>query len=101
MSIAASVIAEVHERSAGHCEGCGRVLPAEGGVMHHRKLRSHGGSDQVENLMELHAICHTGHRYSVHGAPARSMRLHHIVAEGEQPEDSVPIVELRLFKVRF
>jgi len=99
--IPATVIAEVHARSAGYCEACTRPLGADGGVFHHRKLRSRGGQDTAVNLMELHPVCHNGHRYSIHGAPDRSERLGHMVAAGVDPATVAVIAEPNLFAVRF
>ena len=40
----------IEERSGGVCEGCGRRPATE---MHHRKYRSRGGKDTVENGYHL------------------------------------------------
>ena len=91
------VIDEVHQRSNEHCEACGRSLPAEGGVMHHRKLRKQGGKDEAINLMEVHSVCHNGHTYAIHSKVKRSQRLGHIVKMGFDPADVAVQVEPNLF----
>jgi RNA-directed DNA polymerase len=43
----------------GHCLVCGQPLRLEGGWhVHHLLWRSHGGTDQIENLVLLHPNCH-------------------------------------------
>ena len=51
-------------RADGCCERCGRW--AEGGSLHHRKLRSQGGRDTVANLVLLHGSGVTGCHGHVH-----------------------------------
>lgn len=46
----------VLERAAGHCEACG--WPGSELILHHRKLRSQGGEDTVDNLLGVHPSCH-------------------------------------------
>lgn len=48
-------------RSGGYCEGCGRELAAE---KHHRQYRSRGGSNLVENGLDL---CGLGNTSGCHG----------------------------------
>jgi HNH endonuclease len=100
VSISKATAAEVHERSDGFCEACGGRLGAYGGVFHHRKLRSRGGRDDAVNLMEVHPVCHNGHRYSIHGAPDRSERLGHMVASGKDPAAKSVTVCPALFKTK-
>lgn len=75
----------VLERAAGYCERCGKfeVSPA----LHHRKLRSQGGEDAVENLV---AICHPCHNMStdaVHMNPAKAKVQGYIVPSWADPSD--------------
>ena len=98
--ISAATAAEVHQRADGHCEACTLPLGVDGGVFHHRKLRSRGGLDDAVNLMEVHMVCHTGHARSIHGCPARSDRLGHMVSAGADPADVPVIVAVDLFALR-
>jgi RNA-directed DNA polymerase len=44
---------------AGKCPICGEPLTLAGGWhVHHLRWRSHGGSDQIDNLVLLHPNCH-------------------------------------------
>lgn len=80
MSIPPLVVATIHERAEGHCEGCG--LPLSGKVdLHHRKLRSQGGAHTVENLIAVH---HRGHM-AIHANPKRSYELGHMVRGSSDP----------------
>lgn len=100
MTITAETVALVHARSGGYCEACTRMLPVEGGQLHHRQLRKQGGSDEAINLMEVHMVCHNGHAYSIHGCPKRSKRLGHIVPEWDDPAVVEVIAAPDLFKLR-
>lgn len=82
----------VEARSGGLCEGCGLVRADE---IHHRKFRSRGGSNDVENLLHL---CGSGNHSGCHGAahgapptPERCSALGWAVAKWEDPLD-VPLV---------
>lgn len=92
-----AVAEEVHDRADGRCEACGGYLGYDGGCFHHRLARKHGGKDEVVNLMEVHPLCHNGHRYSIHGAPKRSRRLGHIVPSGDDPAEKAVEVCPALF----
>jgi 5-methylcytosine-specific restriction endonuclease McrA len=59
------VAPQVIRRAMGMCEIC---KAKAGDVIHHRKLRSQGGTNALANLMLL---CDACHRY-VHGHPAMS-----------------------------
>lgn len=61
----------LYERCKGMCEFCGGVLP-ESWAAHHRKLRSQGGKDDIENVVALHHECHNLGTNSVHLNPQRS-----------------------------
>jgi hypothetical protein len=65
------VIAEtVLKRAQGHCERCGK--PTADPALHHRKLKSRGGKDEVSNLV---AICHPCHNLgtdSIHLNPSQA-----------------------------
>ena len=46
------------KRCGGRCEFCGITLDFETFEAHHRKFRSRGGLDRIENLVALCADCH-------------------------------------------
>ena len=52
-------------RCQGYCEKCGFGL-TEDFALHHRKLRSRGGKDTIDNLVALHHKCHNLGTDSVH-----------------------------------
>jgi len=58
----------VLERAKGYCEVCG--LPGDNFALHHRRLRSQGGLDQVCNLIAVHHGCHNLNTNSIHNNPA-------------------------------
>jgi len=47
---------QILRRDAWRCQYCGTMSNLE---VHHRKFRSHSGSDFEENLITLCAACHT------------------------------------------
>lgn len=61
MSWPVSVRRLVDVRSGGVCEGCGK---RPGANLHHRKYRSRGGPDTVENALWL---CGSGNHTGCHG----------------------------------
>ena len=74
----------------GYCRACGKALGAAG-VVHHRKLRSQGGTDDLGNLAVLHTDCHL----AVHANPAAARDAGLIVSAYADPLD-VPMGRLRL-----
>jgi hypothetical protein len=52
-------------RCGGYCEKCGGGLE-ESFALHHRKLKSRGGKDTIDNLLALHHQCHNLGTNSVH-----------------------------------
>lgn len=52
-------------RANGFCEKCGITL-AESWALHHRKLKSRGGKDEIANVVALHHHCHNLGTNSVH-----------------------------------
>lgn len=67
-----SVKPQVRERSGGLCEA--RVSPrcsGRGTHVHHRQLRSQGGTNDVENLLDVCVSCHS----FIHANPAKSYAL--------------------------
>ena len=78
------VIAEtVLARANGYCEVCG--LPGDDFALHHRKLKSRGGKDAVENLIALHHACHNMGKKAIHFYPEEAERTGHIVAGHADP----------------
>lgn len=55
----------VQQRAGGYCEICGRVA-TESMALHHRKLKSRGGKDEVANLLWIHHECHNMGTHGVH-----------------------------------
>lgn len=71
-------------RCDGYCEKCG--LPLEPSwAMHHRKLKSRGGKDEITNVLALHHHCHNLGTRSVHLAPADATEHGYLVASWDQP----------------
>ncbi len=73
-------------RSNGYCERCGGVLP-ESWAVHHRRLRSQGGKDELSNLVALHHECHNLGTDSVHLNPKKAIETGFIVPSWDTPED--------------
>jgi len=76
----------VYLRCGGRCEKCGKQLP-ESWALHHRKLRSRGGKDQVSNFVALHHGCHNLNSDSVHFNPADSIESGLMVPSWANPEE--------------
>ena len=57
----------VLNRAKGYCEACG--LPGDDFALHHRKLKSRGGKDEVVNLIAVHHKCHNLGTDSIHLNP--------------------------------
>lgn len=59
----------VLSRAKGYCERCGKSADL---ALHHRKLKSMGGKDEVSNLV---AVCHPCHNFatdSIHLNPQKA-----------------------------
>lgn len=74
----------VLERAANHCEACG--WPGSELILHHRKLRSQGGEDAVDNLIAVHTGCHR----QIHLHPEHAEQMGWIVRSGVDPAQ-VPV----------
>lgn len=74
----------VFARCAGYCEKCGKPLPYSW-ALHHRKLRSQGGTDTPDNLVALHHECHNLRTQSVHMNPSLSIKQGYIVPSWADP----------------
>lgn len=77
-------------RQDGYCCWCGLPLP-EVYAMHHRKLRSRGGKDELSNLVALHHGCHNLATDSVHLNPAKATARGFMISSGNDPR-VVPLV---------
>ena len=65
------IVQLVEERAGHYCETCGK--PAlESMALHHRKLKSRGGKDEVANLIAVHHKCHNLGTNSIHLNPERA-----------------------------
>lgn len=76
-------------RQAGYCWWCLRPLGAQFAV-HHRRLRKHGGTDELDNLLGLHHGCHNLGTGSVHLAPRLAYDTGFLVHSWDDPAE-VPV----------
>jgi len=74
----------VFARCKGYCEKCGNRLP-EGWALHHRKLKSRGGKDEISNFVALHHGCHNLDTDSVHLNPEKAERTGLMVPSWQDP----------------
>jgi hypothetical protein len=74
-------------RCKGYCEFCGGALP-DSWAAHHRKLRSQGGKDDLDNVVALHHECHNLGTNSVHLNPKKSYENGFMVHSWETPENT-------------
>jgi len=80
------VIAEtVLNRAKHHCEACG--LPGADLALHHRRLKSQGGKDEVCNLIAVHHRCHNMGTDSIHMRPKKAIERGQICPSWEQPAE--------------
>ena len=90
--------AAIVERAAGCCEVCGSpFIEADMRLrseLHHRKLRSRGGRDTLENCVLVHMICHMrAHQY-----PAWATEVGWMVASWDNPaEVEVKVIPRKVF----
>jgi hypothetical protein len=73
--------AQVYDRCGGYCDCCGSSLLVSEMHVHHRRLRSQGGSNDVSNLLALHDRCHA----SVHQNPRLSYEMGWLVPSWADP----------------
>jgi len=66
-SVDKKIAETVLARAKGYCEACG--LPGDDFALHHRKLKSRGGKDEVANLIAVHHKCHNLGTKSIHLNP--------------------------------
>jgi len=72
------------ERCKGYCELCGGSL-GDNWALHHRKLKSRGGKDEIANIVALHHKCHNLGTDSVHLNPARAKETGFMVSSWDDP----------------
>jgi hypothetical protein len=77
---------KVLTRCSGYCELCGFGLN-DTFALHHRKLRSRGGKDTLDNLIALHHECHNLGNNAVHANIKSATETGHIVPRHAEPED--------------
>jgi len=75
-------------RCGGYCERCGIPLHENDFALHHRKLKSRGGKDELSNLVALHHYCHNLGTDSVHLNPEDATREGFMVASWSNPEET-------------
>jgi len=80
----------VYRRSGGYCERCGIPLNPDDWALHHRKLKSRGGKDEIVNLLALHHQCHNAGTSSVHLKPLEATRRGLMVSSWSNPAD-IPV----------
>lgn len=76
------LVEAIRGRAFSRCEFCGREEDYSM-VVHHRKLRSQGGRDEVANLVWIHDSCH---RWA-HGHPAKAYGLGWMVHSWASPSE--------------
>ena len=86
---------EVKARADGRCEACGRWMATT--HLHHRKLRSQGGQNTLENLIAIHLTCHL----VIHEQMPRVLaeEYGYIVPEHDDPAEVDVIVSLAPFEL--
>ena len=74
------IIAEtVLARANGYCERCGK--PSSDLALHHRKLKSRGGKDEVSNLVGVCHPCHNLGTDSIHLNPTTDQGVAAVVGQ--------------------
>lgn len=76
----------VISRCQNYCEMCGNAL-TNTFALHHRKLKSRGGKDTLDNLIALHHKCHNLGTESVHLNIKMATERGYIVPSYATPSD--------------
>jgi len=80
-----AIAKKVLERAKGFCEACG--LPGDNFALHHRKLKSRGGKDEVANLIAIHHKCHNLGTDSIHLNPEKATVKGFMVPSWAKPSE--------------
>ena len=72
-------------RAGNYCEACGQS--GDQFALHHRRLKSQGGKDEVCNLIAVHHRCHNLGTYSIHMRPADAVEKGQIVPSWANPSE--------------
>lgn len=75
----------VLNRAGNYCEACGGA--GDNFALHHRRLKSQGGKDEVCNLIAVHHKCHNMSTQAIHMQPAKSIEMGWIVPSWAQPAE--------------
>lgn len=75
----------VLNRAGNYCEACG--LPGSDFALHHRRLKSQGGQDEVCNLIAVHHKCHNLGTHSIHLNPAKAIERGQICPSWAVPSE--------------
>lgn len=81
------IVEIVQQRANGYCEVCGGIARGNA-ALHHRKLRSRGGKDEVSNLIYIHHECHNLGTNSIHLNPAMAEDKGWMVPSWKEPQES-------------
>ena len=80
-----NIVDKVLERANNYCEVCGRG--GDNFALHHRKLKSRGGKDEVSNLIAVHHECHNLGTNSIHLNPKRATENGWMVPAWAEPSE--------------
>lgn len=75
----------VLKRAGNYCEACGQS--GDDFALHHRRLKSQGGKDEVCNLIAVHHRCHNLGTYSIHMRPLAAVEKGQIVPSWANPSE--------------
>lgn len=73
----------VLSRAGNYCEACGQS--GSDFALHHRRLKSQGGKDEVCNLIAVHHKCHNLGTNSIHMRPKVAIERGQIVPSWAEP----------------
>lgn len=76
--------AQLADRAQGYCEKCG-YWTGDLFAAHHRKLRSQGGKDHIQNLVALCHQCHNLGTHAIHLNPKQAVEGGWIVPTWNDP----------------
>lgn len=75
----------VLNRAGNYCEACGQS--GSDFALHHRRLKSQGGKDEVCNLIAVHHKCHNLGTNSIHMRPKVAIERGQIVPSWASPAE--------------